>query len=120
MDAKRPCEIAKRRLLGLVINMGGRKYRCLPLSQSRGGVHYVGIVGEWLGGVGGQLAAMLGLITLLSASRGPPCCLFRTVWSACVFQKIQPYVRSGSLCPPALGHCWLPGLMCYPRIPSGL
>ena len=48
VNAKRPCERAKQRPLGIVSNIGGRKCRYLPSSQSRGGVNNGGTVGEWL------------------------------------------------------------------------
>ena len=61
VDAKRPCERAKRRRLGFMRNTCNQKCRCLPHSQSCDGVHNIGTIGEWLGGIGGDLAEMFSL-----------------------------------------------------------
>ena len=79
-----PCERAKQLHLGRISNMVGQKYRSLPRSQCRGRVHNNSTIGEYLGGIGGGLAAMLMFPTLSAATRGPSCCMYGTVWFGCV------------------------------------
>ena len=59
VDVKYKYERAEGCLLYIVSWMGGRRCCCIPRSKIRGEVHNGGTVGEWLGGVGGGLVAML-------------------------------------------------------------
>ena len=93
---------------------------CLPCSKSGGRLYNVGIVGGWIGCIGGGLVVTLMLPTLYSTTRWLLCCLFGTTWSACICQISWPYMPGGSLCPLCLGQCWWPGLLVYPKRPLGL
>ena len=96
MDANRLCGKANRRLLGLVSETGGCKFRYLPFSKSRGKLYNVGTVGGWIVGVGGGLAVMFMLTTRSSTTIDPSCCLFETARSAHVYQSARPYMHGGS------------------------
>ena len=72
VDAKHPCWQEKRRILGPVINTGGRKCHCLPHSQSCGKLNNGGTIGGWFEVVGGGLVVTLMFMNLSSVIRGPP------------------------------------------------
>ena len=92
MDEKFPCEQAKRCLLGIESDAGGCKCHFLPRSQTCGGVHNGGTVGEWLVGVGGRLEVILRFTALFSATRCLPSCLYETALPTHVYLNSLPYM----------------------------
>ena len=97
VGAKHLCGPENRRMLIILIEIGGRKCCCPPCSKIYYKVCNGVTIGGWPGCVEGGLAATLMLLTLSSATRDPPCCLFGTAWSACVCQISCTYTHGGSL-----------------------
>ena len=106
VDMKRLYAQAERCPLDHVSRMGGRRCNCLPRSQSCGGVHTCGNVGERLGGIGVGIVVMLMYLIPSSVTRVLSCCPCGTACSDRVCQNNWKYMPGGARYLPDLGHSW--------------